>query len=81
MQEFDEGAEDADLPPGQRLAKQRKSLKRKLGLEQPGLEQLVDAEELIRDEDLVSSSSVKCQAVTGQKDAASLISDMTGMTE
>ena len=64
--------------PAQRLAKQRKSLKRQLGLDQAGMDQLVDTDDLIKEEDLVTSGSVKSPAQAGQKDAASLISDMTG---
>ena len=72
---------DAVLPPSQRLAKQRKSLKRRLGLE-AGVDQLMDTDDLIKDEDLVATGSCKGQpgqpGQPGQKDAASLISDMTG---
>lgn len=67
---------EAGLTPEQRLAKQRKSLKRRLGLE-AGMDQLMDTDDLIIDEDLVTSQSSK-GAHSGQKDAASLISDMTG---
>ena len=78
LQEYDEDAADAALPPSQRLAKQRKSLKRRLGLE-AGMDQLMDTDDLIKDEDLVASGSCKGQpGHSAQKDAASLISDMTG---
>lgn len=70
--------EDAELTPAQRLAKQRRSLKRQLGMDQAGMDQLVDTNDLIKDEDLVTSGSAISPAQTGQKDAASLISDMTG---
>ena len=40
------------------------------------MDQLVDTDDLIKDEDLVNSGSSPAKA--GQKDAASLISDMTG---
>ena len=76
VQEYDGREEDAELSPAQRLAKQRRSLKRKLGLDQAGMDQLVDTDDLIKDEDLVNTGSAP--AKTGQKDAASLISDMTG---
>ena len=43
------------------------------------MDQLMDTEDLIKDEDLVTSGSCKGQpGQHGQKDAASLISDMTG---
>ena len=77
-QEYEGRGEDAELKPAQRLAKQRKSLKRQLGLDQAGMDQLVDTDDLIKDEDLVACGSAKSPAQTGQKDAASLISDMTG---
>ena len=79
-QEYDGREEDAELSPAQRLAKQRRSLKRKLGLDQAGMDQLVDTDDLIKDEDLVTAGSAKSPVQTGQKDAASLISDMTGGT-
>ena len=77
-QEYDGRGEDAELTPDQRLAKQRRSLKRQLGLDQAGMDQLVDTDDLIKDEDFVTSGSAKSPPQTGQKDAASLISDMTG---
>ena len=77
-QEYDGRTEDAELMPAQCLAKQRKSLKRQLGLDQAGMDQLVDTNDLIKDEDLVASGSAKSPAQAGQKDVASLISDMTG---
>ena len=52
VQEYDGREEDAELSPAQRLAKQRRSLKRKLGLDQAGMDQLVDTDDLIKDEDL-----------------------------
>ena len=43
------------------------------------MDQLMDTDDLIKDEDLVASGSCKGQpGQPGQKDAASLISDMTG---
>ena len=43
------------------------------------MDQLMDTDDLIKDEDLVASGSCKGQpGQPGQKDAASLLSDMTG---
>ena len=67
-----------ELSPEQRLAAQRRSLKRKLGLD-GDMEKIMDTDDLIKDEDLMTATSAKTQsAQSGQKDAASLISDMTG---
>ena len=67
-----------ELSPEQRLAAQRRSLKRKLGLD-GDMEKIMDTNDLIKDEDLMTATSAKAQsAQSGQKDAASLISDITG---
>ena len=43
------------------------------------MDQLMDTDDLIKDEDLVASGACKGQpGQPGQKDAASLLSDMTG---
>jgi hypothetical protein len=74
----DDGIADAELSPEERLAAQRRNLKRKLGLD-GDMEKIMDTDDLIKDEDLVTATSAKVQsAQSGQKDAASLISDMTG---
>ena len=45
------------------------------------MDQLMDTDDLIKDEDLVASGSCKGQpGQPGQKDAASLLSDMTGQS-
>ena len=77
-QEYDGREEDLKLSPAERLAKQRKNLKSKLGLDQAGMGQLVDTDDLIKDEDLVATGSAQCPTQAGQQDAVSLISDMTG---
>ncbi|BDA40363.1 TATA-binding protein-associated factor 172 [Coccomyxa sp. Obi] len=79
LNEFDV-SDDPKLSQSERLAKQRKNLKSRLGLGGP-VDQLMDTAELIKDEDLVlgpgpAAPSGKDQ----QKDASALISEMTGLS-
>ena len=77
VQEFDT-IDDPKLSQSERLAKQRKNLKSRLGLGGP-VDQLMDTVELIKDEDLVSGPGlVTPSSKIEQKDASALISEMTG---
>lgn len=71
-------ADDPRLSQSERLAKQRKNLKSRLGLGGP-VDQLMDTAELIKDEDLVSGSGpATASGKDQQKDASALLSEMTG---
>ena len=66
----------------ERLARQRKEMKAKLGLGGPG--DIFDTDDLVKDEDLVAmaappSKKAAADAGKGQKDAGVLISQMTGV--
>lgn len=78
MQEYDWTEEDINLSQSQRLAKQRKDLKLRLGLGGP-VEQLMDTQDLIKDEDLVAAApGPKLGRQQSQKEASALILEMTG---
>lgn len=69
------------LSRAERLARQRKNLKSKLGLGGPI--ELMDTSELVKDEDLeldpaAGAAGGKQRADKGQKGAADLLSEMTG---
>lgn len=77
QQEYDL-ADDPKLSHSERLAKQRKNFKSKLGLGGP-VDQLMDTADLVKDEDLVSDAGPAAGKGSGQqKDASALISEMTG---
>lgn len=66
----------------ERLARQRKEMKAKLGLGGPG--DIFDTKDLVKDEDLVAVASppqkkAAAHGGKGQKDAGALISQMTGV--
>lgn len=76
-QEYDV-ADDPKLSHSERLAKQRKNIKSRLGLGGP-VDQLMDTADLIKDEDLMSASgTAAAKGSHQQKDASALISEMTG---
>jgi hypothetical protein len=76
-QEYDV-ADDPRLSDSDRLAKQRKNIKTRLGLGGP-VDQLMDTVDLIKDEDLVSASgTAAAKGSHQQKDASALLSEMTG---
>lgn len=76
-QEFDV-AENPKLSQSERLSRQRKNLKSRLGLGGP-VDQLMDTAELIKDEDLISKASPAAPSGKDQqKDASALLSEMTG---
>ena len=79
LQEY-EVAEEG-LTGQERLARQRKEMKAKLGLGGPG--DIFDTKDLVKDEDLVAVAAPPKKKITadgdkGQKDAGALISQMTG---
>lgn len=77
MQEYD--VAEQGLSRQERVARQRKSLKSKLGLGGPV--DLMDTSELVKDEDLVTDSGAAARKEPGkaaQKDASALLSEMTG---
>ncbi|KAK9916950.1 hypothetical protein WJX75_009151 [Coccomyxa subellipsoidea] len=78
-QEYDV-ADDPTLSHSDRLAKQRKNIKTRLGLGGP-VDQLMDTVDLIKDEDLVSASgTAAAKGSHQQKDASALLSEMTGLS-
>jgi hypothetical protein len=80
LQEYDWAEEDAKLSHAERLSKQRKYLKSRLGLG-GAMDQLVDTKDLIKDEDLVAGvpGPTLARQQSSQREAAALISEMTGM--
>ena len=70
------------LTAQERLARQHKEMKAKLGLGGPG--DIFDTKELVKDEDLVAVAApprkkAAADAAKGQRDAGVLISQMTGV--
>lgn len=72
--------ESPNISRSERLAKQRKHLKSRLGLGGPV--DILDSADLIKDEDLVITSAPApslSSANSQQKDASAVISEMAGM--
>lgn len=72
-QEYDVAGEGQSQQ--ERLARQRKNLKAKLGLGGPV--ELMDTSDLVKDEDLMADAGPSKAAKAG-KEAAALVSEMTG---